>query len=185
MIRIRSVTDGLPSAPFLTTHYFETSAESVAQEAYAALGDFWEAMSVAVNHNANINIDPVMFIIDPVTGNTTGTFLATIPLGYAGGNTGDALPAGVSPIMQLRTGSYLAGREVRGRTFLPGLTQDQINIQSGTLNETSRDYLSAIGQALVDADLGWCVWSRKNGTADTVSVVNIAQSAGMIRSRRP
>lgn len=94
---------------------------------------------------------------DSATGTLTGVWADSLPTSGSGTVSGDPVPNASQALLRLTTNTITDGRLLKGRVFIPGLSQFAINA-----GEPSGDVLSAFGSAfagLVALD-EWGVWQR-------------------------
>jgi hypothetical protein len=122
--------------------------------------------------------------IDPATGDITQMHtVAEVNVPMSG--SGDALPPSNQMLIRWRTGFYQAGREVRGRTFVPGLRETTVTagiIPPATVSgfdSAFNAWLTALtaGRKLV-------IWSPTAGTATDVNLAQTWNEIAILRSRR-
>jgi hypothetical protein len=98
-------------------------------------------------------------------------------------STTEKLPDATQIVIQWRTGVYHNGREIRGRTFIPGLadfTNDEGNVALATRTAIQSDL-----DTWLAAQAGlFFIWSRKNGLTAVVSDSSVWNEFGVLRSRR-
>lgn len=184
MIRIRSIWSGGPGGTWLSTSYWRSATEDAvaAQTAATAFRTFWDSIKAVFQLSYTVSPDPAAAIIDPATGAITGTFaVATTPV--TGTNVNPPLPDVAQGVLQLRTNVFTAGRELRGRLFVPGMTTNAL--AGGNLTAAVQATVNSAGATLVGhANPGWVVWSRKSGTTQPVVAATLWPEFGVLRSRR-
>jgi hypothetical protein len=95
----------------------------------------------------------------------------------------DPLPAATSLLIRWRTGQYASGKEIRGRTNIPGICE------SLSTNGTPDPALITTWQTratalLSSANARHVVWSKKNGGACVTSSASPWTQWAILRSRR-
>lgn len=120
MYRVQTSFTGAPvTGGGLNTLYFEAGGGLTAADAHDAVVDFWTLCAGAIDSELAMTVLGEIAVIDEATGTLTGVESAT-PVVVAGGASGDALPLATQGLIRWRTGEFVNGREVRGRTFVPG-----------------------------------------------------------------
>lgn len=184
MFRVRTQFTGVQGSPWLSTFFFNASTYDSASAAAAAsaTGAFWTSVKTLQNANVNFATLAQVDVIDP-SGTHSGAFNTT-PVTGVGGAAGIMLPSAVQGLCQWRTGTYVNSREVRGRTYIPGLTVAAV--QSGGLlaSATSTAIQSAITTLLGNATAHLAVWDRKWAGGITVASGSPWSSFAVLRSRR-
>lgn len=174
---------GHPGAPYFSTMYFGGSTSGEADAASDAVRAFWAGLVGFINTGLQIQVQSEVEQVDPVTGFVLQVFDFPQTVVAATGNA--PLPFSTQGLIRWRTGSFVAGKEIRGRTFIPNLANDaQLNAvpSVGFLNSAN-----AAGTALLLAgspagDFG--VWSRKNGSFHNASSRSTWSQFAVLRSRR-
>ncbi|HKY46314.1 MAG TPA: hypothetical protein VJM50_24690 [Pyrinomonadaceae bacterium] len=173
MYRVRVVFTGSVGSPHYAIHHFVGSGSSAeAQTAVDNCSTLWSAVDAFQTSGQLWATDPVVFDVDPVTGNTIGTF-TTAPASGIGAIGGDALPPASQMLIHWRTGVYIGGREVRGKTFVPGLTEAANESGGRPVATTVTGIKNAADamNALTSVPLG--IWSRTNGVIHPVAQVQV------------
>lgn len=181
MWRVTQVATGVAGSPYYITGHFDQSVGTAQQAA-----DAWRALLSA---GVATYVTPMIFsaissveTVDPATGNTTGVTAVTVAAVTFTG-AGQPLPAATSLLLQWRTGTYVAGREIRGRTNIPRLSE--ADSDAGVPNAA----LVAAWQARVNTLLGSAVahlvvYARAAGTWSSVTVGSVWAEWAVLRSRR-
>ena len=184
MLRVTTEMQGPPGAPFYTTMYFAGTTEGEASAAVAAVAAFWGDLTAEIAAGTTWTVFGEVEVVDPVTGNITGTF-SDPDVSNAFTNSADPLPWSSQILIRWRTGVFVAGREIRGRTFLPGFTEaasDNGQVESGVVSGLQTpvdDLLTAASGAG-----GLAVYSPTNGQAALVSNGSVWNQFAILRSRR-
>jgi hypothetical protein len=182
IMKVRSLWSGGAGGAGVTTTYWDPAA-GTPQDAVLAIEDFWNAIKGVIGGGWSVTTDAVVLNINEATGAiTSATGVTVTTINYADGN--DPLPAATQGLVQLRTGVYAAGREVRGRLFIPGPTEDQ-----NTNGKPKSTYLSTVNGATATNLLGaldatLMVWSQAHGVAEAVTAAPVWTQWAVLRSRR-
>lgn len=183
MLRIRVGWNGLGGAPGLSTFYFAGSNQTDATNCSVAVDTLLLALEAYQDTELQYKVDPTCVAMDESTGAIIGAFGISGTTG-AGNVVGESIPFACQALAQLRTGVYVNGREIRGRIFIPGLTES--NVTNGTLATATKNGIdAAFGVLVADADADFVVWSRKNGQDSPVIAVTVWEQLAVLRSRRP
>lgn len=180
ILRVRTVFSGVSGTPWYSNLYFDATTET-GTSVTVATAAFWTTLKVVISNLITMNVEADVAVIDDVTGDitdlTTGT--AASILGTA---SDEALPRATQGLIRARTGTYVGGREIRGRVFVPGLTQ-----QANDAGRPVGSFVTTLAGAaanLRDADVGWVVWSRARGQSAPVQSVSAWTQFASMRSRR-
>lgn len=180
----------------ITRTYFDTTA-STAQDSADAMIAWWTAVRAAMSVTTTITVLGTVEEIDPANGEIQSLESVT-GASVSGTSDGAALPPQTQGIVQLRTGDYVDGREVRGRIYIPSLTVS--DWQNGNWVSSRRTTIEAANAALLgDADSQVVVWQRerladpdhlpdpvthRDGSIWAVTAISLPAKTGVLRSRR-
>lgn len=186
MVNIRRVEaewTGLSGSPFLSVWNFRN--EPGAADDYAeAVNDFLGVLSHLVHESLSVRVEPVQTIFDDTTGQPTGTETASQAYTPPMTGSGSMKSAATQGLLQLRTGVYAAGREIRGRLFIPAPTEGG---GDATPSPAYMADLTTAGNALVGAmtpTTAWVVYSRSRGQSADITSTSAWNQYAVLRSRR-
>lgn len=192
LIRVRAHVQG-PAGASLSTLYFKSpAAADVAhcQEAAARVRAFFNAMNSSLASGTTTTFESSCDILTAETGELTGRVPVTAPTLTAGTATGDILPGRMQYLFKQSTGVFINGREVQGRSFVPGTTEG-LNaagglVASGTVTTGSTAF-GLLGVTITVA-VSNVVWHRPQngagGLAVDVAGWSLSQHYGQMRKRR-
>jgi len=182
LYRVRTIFSGPAGTPWYNNLFF-TEAGGSAQDAADAVATFWGAADAFMKSTISWATDTAVYVIDASNGEAGGIETVTNG-GGTGGSSDDLLPRATQAVISLRTGVFVGGREVRGRIFVPGLTEASC-ATDGTLATTPKNTLATAANAIVsDAGNEFVVWSRTHGVGHLVSACQTDSEFGVMRSRR-
>lgn len=178
--RVQVVTTGYVGAPGYMNFYTGSILVGDVSTWITGLDAFIQGMRSVTANNVTISRSGDVEQFDPATGQTTG-IVGGAPL-IVGGTWGTAQsPPGTALVLRWRTGQYINGREVRGRTFWSGCGDfgDAAGLVPSSIITDAQgaqgDYLSTTLPA---------VYSPTNGTTRVISDASTWNMFGLIRSRR-
>jgi len=185
--RVRTSIVGLQGAPYLSTHYFAESGGTAAQAA-TAVSTFWTALAARVADQASGQVESSVSTLDETDGSLQGeTAVTTDAINFS--NTGEHLPYATQGLIQWRTSNVVGKRIARGRTFVPGATEDAATF--GYPNSTYVAALQTAASALIaNANCILVVWHRpteanpSSGQVSPVSTATVWTQWAVLRSRR-
>lgn len=121
--RITTEMTGMPGGPYYNQTYWDDPSLINAQSAVASLQEFWDGMDSAISSQLTITVPGEVDVVESTTGQTVASEAVT---GFTlpGGNANEALPLTTQLLLRLRTGVFVGGREIRGRMFIPGCTEE-------------------------------------------------------------
>lgn len=179
MKRIRTSFTGVAGAPYLSTMFFGDS--STAQDCVDHVSDFWGVMADLIVTDCAYSVDPFVATVDPITGEITGAETVTGSNGQ--GTAGGEMMAPADQILvRWGSGSYIGGRELRGRTFIPALTQSAN--ADGVVEPTTLPGHTTDLETWLGAGPPLLLWSRANAETRVAASVVIWNQFAVLRSRR-
>lgn len=158
-LQVQFEITGNAGGPWLSTMHFSGTTLTNAQNAADAVRAFWVELQGAIHESLDGRIVPEVVIINDLTSEPTGLFTVTPgdPVSFTSGAA--MLPVASQALVRWRTGVYDGGREIRGRTFIPGITT--VNNNSGVpASGLLAALTTAAGNLVSDADSELTVYSR-------------------------
>lgn len=187
MYRVRTVFSGVQGAPWLNTLYFDDGG-GTAQQAATAAGTFWGAVDTYIYGGITWTTEADVANIDPITGVLEGVS-STTPVTGTGGGGSDPLPYATQGLVRWRTGVVVGTRELRGKTFIPGLTETGVTAALVTAAVVTA--VNTASAALIsDANSTLVAWHRPDppgsstGVSWNVVTGQMAPGFAVLRSRR-
>lgn len=178
--RVRTEFRGVQGTPWLSTMMFGTV--NSAQQSVNAVGVFWNALDARmVNTITWRTLNDVEEV--GVGGELIGV-TQTTPVTSVGQLAQDPLPWATQGLIRWRTGAIIGGRELKGRTFIPGLSELDNGAQgdpAGTLLTTIQNAADAL---IADVNSAFSVWSRRHGQVRLATVGSAIDKWAVLRSRR-
>lgn len=180
--RVRTIVTGVAGSPYYLVGYF--SAESgTAQDCVDAWSDFVIGPAVNGKLGSTWTTEGEVELVNPVTGDTIGLEDA-VGIDVLGTTDYDLLPTSNQALVRWRTGNYVAGREVRGRTNLPLQSVGSID-DAGNLNSTViNGYRTRAATLIDDPATVHVIWSKKNGLWWATQTASVWEKLSVLRSRR-
>lgn len=181
MYRVRTSLSGWLGGPGLSTMYFDSSGGLTATNAALAVQAFWNAIKGNMHTDFRVDVDAAVETLE-LDGEVTAVTNAAGLSQLSGTASGEILPYATQGVLQWRTGTYLGGREIRGRTFLPMATE---GLSSAAPTSGYRSVADAAAAALIaDANSALWVWSKTKAAAAPVVSGLTWSKWGVLRSRR-
>jgi hypothetical protein len=151
------------------------------------LADFWTTVSNQLSASTTWSIDESGREFDAASGQTTGLWSDPAAKSGAGSVTGDGPVSNASMmLLQWRTGLYRNGRELRGRSFIPGLAVNRLT--GGEVSNATRAAIQTSLNSNIIANGYLEIWSRPKGgspgTSATVVAGTIWNEMAVLRGRR-
>jgi hypothetical protein len=181
--RIDVVWSGLGGSPYFSSFFFDGAVDTTTVQTEAdKLHDLLHALEGGMVNDLTWSTSGTATNFNPATGSPTSTTGFT-PDSGVGEDTGDGLPRATQGLAQLRTGTFVNGREIRGRMFIPGPAEAN-NDSDGTPSSAYISGAAASFQDLIDWGVNWSVWSRTAGDLYEITSVGIWPEWAVLRSRR-
>lgn len=181
MIRITTEWQGVQGAPYYSNMFFDGVTEAEASAAATAAGVFWTAIADRIYTNLSGEVLGDHAVVDPASGQTTQVYSGT-PIAINCTDASPQMPPTVQGLIRWRSGVFVAGREVRGRTFVP-VPSEASNTTGGLPEAVYTADLQAAADALVSGSTLLC-WSRVHGQTAAVSGASVWGQWATLRSRR-
>jgi len=177
--RVTSVWSGLPGLPGTTTLYFHEDGVST-HDQVAAVVTFFNAIKAYLKSGCVVTVNSVAEIIDSTTGLATGLDDTGAGAAVSGTSAGDKLPPSTQALVQWRTGVFFTGRELRGRTFIGALTENEN--ASGLPSSTLTTALTSAATTLLGSNLAVFSPTKKEWASVTSGLA--WSEWAVLRSRR-
>lgn len=179
--KVRTIWTGGPGGQLVSTHYFDT-AGGTATQAVTAVGAFWTALKSSIVDDLTYATDTAVFEIDEATGQPIGLQSVASSTAVCT-QSGDPLPFMTQAVCQWRTGTFINGREIRGRTFIPGMSET--NATNGVPVAGLQTTVNTAAAALIaDANSTLQVYSLTHHNAQPAVSGTMWSQFGVLRSRR-
>lgn len=196
MLRTRA-TIGLNTgaiACLVTTYWDSTGAglAAMATESVARVRAAFAALAPSIATGTTFTPNLIVDEVDENTGAIVNQVAAAAPAATSGGLAATALPAQTMLVAQYLTSSFIGGRRVRGRSYLPGFTINAVvggGLPSAGALAGVGLWNAALGATVVTA-MNQRVWHRPSPLTGTggLSVVVTARAVNpafaVLRSRR-
>lgn len=193
MQRARAAINYGPGSPGVITIYTRTTApenSASAQLTVDRLKDAFTAGSNLFPNSLTMSSESFVDSIDPATGLITASYPVT-PWSLSGNvSGGQYLPTATQLCITWKTDDVVAGRRVRGRTFL-GPLATSLNQGDGTPTSAAITTALALGAAWIDAgttDVEAVVWKRPKGSTPgsdhVITSYSVRDVFSVLRSRR-
>lgn len=194
IFRVRAALSGWPSGgPGVMTHFFSDSdpdmqggaqvaADRVRDSLIAARNLFFQGLTWAVSSQVDR--------IDLANGDVTATLGVTGSTGVGGSGTGWA-PTPIAIMVRFETDLFIAGKRVRGRTFLSPIDVSMLE-GDGTPSATGIAHANSFATAMEDSGatmIDHVIWHRPatGGNDGQVAVISnhiVPNKYAILRSRR-
>jgi hypothetical protein len=167
----------------LNLTYWGGTTGGEAEAATDAMHTFWDDLNGALTNEVTFALDTVVNVVDPATGDVTGAIGPVTTFDPVQGTDGThTLPLATQGLIHLRTGTYVAGREVRGRIFVPCFGEDMS--EAGAPNAAAIGAMQTAINNLLGAIVGLKVFSRTHNVELAVISGQVSPKWAVLRSRR-
>jgi hypothetical protein len=193
IMRIRTVISGSQGLPGLSTTYANgagvTPITADAADMVARVRAFWDGIKALLPNTSIILVSGQVDLLDPANGELSGGLSTTAPGAVLGTGT-ESLPQASAILLQCETGVIIAGRRLRGRTFISPV--DQVTNVDGLVSSTSRSTIitsATVSLTGVTTSVP-VVWHRPSaaapsgGSVSPVTSYNVGSNFAVLRSRR-
>lgn len=192
---VKAILSGFPGGPGLAQFRFQGSAPGVftGADATAAIAAVWAFLTAIKSNFSGVTTIQVQSDVE-VTDWTTGTLVSIV----AGTGvtvivctgTGNAL-AVEGPLVQWRTGTVVAGRLLRGRTFIIPSATGSITGNGQVIAAAVTGIQAAAAALIATATVTFSIWHRPSvtgpapiGTVGAVVSGTVPLTVSALRSRR-
>jgi hypothetical protein len=181
MARVTQIATGVAGSPYYLTGYFDFLT-GTAQNA----ADAWRnLLSAGVStYTAPLAFSPIteVSLINPVNGDLIGlTTVSVAAITFTG--AGDPLPPSTSMLLRWRTGEYVDGREIRGRTNIPRMAEAD-NTAGVVTAATVTAWQARQATLLASSTAHHVVWSKKAHKWALTSAASTSNQWAVLRTRR-
>ena len=184
MLRILTTWTAPQGAPYYTNMYFAGLNQAQAEDAHSAVAGLWNNFQADISTAYGCTVQGDVDVVTPATGQVTDQHTVA-PVTFAGDDAGQPLPFTTQGLIRWSTGFWQSGRQVRGRTFIPGITEGQT--QGGVPDPA---FIAVWNPFLVtflgatDPGNEFGIWSRTAGNHTAVSAGAMWDQWAVLRSRR-
>lgn len=184
MLRVRTVFTGVQGTPWYSNFYFGGNTEGEAAAASVATDAFWGRLAPNMCTPLVWEVEQDVPTINATTDEITENFVVA-PQGGAAVNSNPAMPLAAQALLRWRTGDYVAGRELRGRTSIPYLANAYVT--DGRPSAILLSSLTAAATSLLSESAGaggFAVYSRTHHQWSLVNAGTPWTEFSVMRSRR-
>jgi len=193
IMRIRTVISGTQGLPGLATWYFNgTSATpngADAADACARVRAFFDGIKGLLPTANTFQVSGAVDLLDPATGALSGSLSVTAPA-VVTGTGGGQLPPANAILLTGQTGVIIAGRRLRGRSFISPVASGAMNaglVSSGAISTTTTSANLSLTGVTASVPV---VWHRpqapgpSGGSVSPVTTYSVGSTFAVLRSRR-
>lgn len=175
--------DGVGGAPFWTTVRQTAVGVKTAQQFATAWGDFLDRAKTSLANQLTATVLSEVTIIESTTGELVGTTNVTQRT-IAGTDANDMLPRTSQLLIRWHTPLIIGGRRVRGRTFLPGLCEENNSDAGSPLPAIVTGFQGSLNTLITDWGGEAVVYSRTHLSGAAIDSASVWTEWASLRSRR-
>jgi len=174
---------GGPAGDWITKFRSDRTLLSTAQDAVDTVKLFFDAWQSRRSSSISAVISNTVEVVDPITGQPTGVETVS---GYTlpGGATGDVLPWQTQALITWNTGTWISGRQVRGRTFIGGLVEAMNSATGLPDGALLTDLATAAGHLITPIDGVFGIYSRVHQNTYPIVAATVSPRWSVLRTRR-
>lgn len=178
--RVRVTITGVGGAPAYSSMCWPVTV--TAQDAADAMSDLWSMFDNIMVNDVSWAIDPTVLSFNSLTGEFIGA-TAVSAATSSGAATTEMMPPANQVLVQWGTSFYVAGRRLRGRTYIPYLGDDQ-NVDGLVSSATRTAYATDLPAWLAAQAEPPVVYSRTHFEFGDITDVDVWNQFAVLRSRR-
>lgn len=180
---VRVTYSGGPAGDWLTQFRIDRLLGSDAQDSVDTVQAFFTALRDVMSNQISVHVSGSVEILDPSSGEPTGIDSVTSRVVSPTADS-NALPWQTQGLILWNTGTWIGGRQVRGRTFVPAAVEN--NNSSG--GQPDATYLSTLATAAaVISSATTCtpgIFSRKHPNMYPIVSHTVEDHWAVMRTRR-
>lgn len=187
LIRHTVVWTGAPGLPGYSQFYQEVtgSLATDAQDGHDWVRAMFNGLGTLIPDGVDVTVDPVYQALDIATGEITSEGTVATPSAVVSGAYVSSWSAQVGVLVEWTTATYIAGRRLRGRTYLVPL--GNVGDSDGTLSAGTLATVAAAADSIVSGTGNFGVWHRPvagaGGSLSGISGAVVRDKAAVLRSR--
>lgn len=182
MNRVRVVWTGVAGSPYYSNFYSINTA-TTPPAAHAAVTSLIQALQPRYSVNLTARIEGDVALVESTSNSIVGVNTVAFQ-DRTGTAAGGLAPLATQHVVRLLTGTFVNGRQVRGRIMLPGVVTASVGPNGQPLAATLTAIDSAFSAYIVGLVNSACVFARASGQAVPISFVDTWEQFGVQRSRR-
>lgn len=169
--------------PFHTYFHFFGDSNTDASNAAAAVANLLEDLAPSISSSVSAQLQDDWIVFDETDGTQTGVHTISGGSPEPGTDSSTLAPVATQGLVRLRTNTFAGGREVRGRVFIPGVTE--ASTDGGRPTSAYRNAVDAAFASLrLDPGCQYAVWSKTHGLLIEVGSETVWSEWAVLRSRR-
>lgn len=186
MWRCQTVITGAGGSPYYLVGYFDAdggSATFANRDWHGFICGTIGPSAATMPNGWQILTEAEVQRVNPVDGEILAVEAAT-PYVSVGTASGELLPPANQLLTRWRTGTYVARREVRGHTNIPGIVEPNSGPDGRPINALVNANNTRADGMIASDNSRHVVWSKKNGVWHTTVTASTWTEFAVLRSRR-
>ena len=181
--RVSTVINGLAGGSGFLQMYF-TNVVGEAGATQTAVGQFWQGLTELLHTDLTGQILAEQDLVEDTTGQIVGTENTGADTTIVFNGAGEFAPSATQMLCRWRTDTFIAGRRLQGRSFIPGITEAMGSSVPGTtaISTLNAEAASLISDTSTSGPLR--VFSRTHLTSAVVTSGSAWNQYAVLRSRR-
>lgn len=180
------ITDWAGNGVQSNTVMFFRADQPVADQR-TALKAYWDGVKTVVSNQYSFTIRQEGRELNDGDGSLSGAWAVGTSLAGTGTDNSQPVPEAAQALCRWATGVVVAGRFLKGRTYIPGIAQGYS--QQGQVLATARTAIKTAGDNLAASATGFVIWHRPapggdNGQSAAVTSSSVWQEWAVQRRRR-
>lgn len=177
--QLRVAWTGLPGMPGVSTFYTPTGGFDGLR---AAVHEFFTLVKTIHPTGLHWTIPNQGLIIDEASGEATGVWVGTGAAQTVDASHPDGYHGAGGWVAEWRTGRFVGGREIRGKTFMVPLCMGFYDL-TGTLNDEALVQMRGAADALAGFEV-LSIYSPTHGVSAGVTAGEVPDMAVVLKTRR-
>jgi hypothetical protein len=158
MYRVTTTFSGVPVAGGGVNRLYFSTGGGTAQQAATAVVTWWNGVKDVIDDGLTMTVSSTVDTVNIENGDLEGQDAVTGSV-ITGTASEDPLPPQIQGVVRLLTGSFSHGSQIRGRIYIPGLTEG--DTLGGTWQSTRAGLVTTAAAALIaSANAELVVWRR-------------------------
>jgi hypothetical protein len=183
LIRTSMVWNGSTGGQGFTQHYFLGAGDLAHCTAAVTQQDgFYDSLASNIANDLSWVISGDVEVIDVGTGLITSVVTVPEALG-SGTHSDEKLPLATQGLVRWRTGTFINGRRLQGRTFLPGMVEFN-NADTGRVFTGFVGTVNTAAATFIGGSADPAIYSKTHSSASSIQSASMWTEWAVLRSRR-
>ena len=182
--RCKAVLTAPSGSPYFNQTYWVKSPGLDVRDSVSKYRTFWNDIKSYIQEDTIVQVSNEIDVVDIDTGNIIDVTTIDPVDAVLGTDSGQALPWATQGLARFVTGVYVSGRALRGRLFIPAITESNnvAGIPGSGMLSAVNGAITSMTSAGLDASMA--VYSRTHHVAAPTVGGNMWNQWSILRSRR-